>query len=405
MNKNLQFLIERLQTQISPNPKNNMKRVNKAIKYFGLNFDNVKLIHVAGTNGKGSVCKYLTQILTDNHYQVGTFVSPYLIKFNERILINNKEISDNDLEIYIKKVLDYNKTLSEKMSFFELITVLTLIYFYDLNLDVIIMETGIGGLYDVTNVLNYQLSLLTNVGTDHLEKLGPTIEDVLINKVGILKKNGYLITTIDNYLIGAANNYANEVKGTIKHLKVPNKISDNPLRFKWDDTLFELRMLGDYQIANAILAIEGIKYLFPEITDKIIAKSLKITKWAGRLDIISSKPLVIVDAAHNKEAAVGLANNLLELYPNKKITVIMSILHGKDYQGFINEISRLNSQIILTAFPDPRLADLKSISKEFKNIKLIENFEEVLREIKDNNTVYVITGSIHFIGYFINHFK
>lgn len=403
MSDHLKSLVSKLESQISKEPQNNMKRVSEAISYFKIDFTNTKKIHVAGTNGKGSVSKYLTQILTDNNYKVGTFVSPYLRVFNERVLLNNQMISDQDLEKYLTKVLNYNEQLDVKMSFFELLTILSFLYFYDQKADVIIIEVGIGGKLDVTNTIEYDLSLLTNVGTDHLQKLGPTINDVLMNKLGILRPNGVMLTTLqDNFKIDALN-YANSIGATIKFVDKPLKLSNNPLKFYLYGQEFELKMLGDFQILNAALAISACKYLFPHIKPEQVKKSIKNAYWPGRLDLISKNPLIYIDAAHNKEAAVALTESIKSLFNDKKVVVLMSILKGKDYQGFINELTKITNRIILTDFPDPRLADLLEISKEFSQTEYIKNFKDAVKELNDQDTIYIVTGSIHFIGYFLNN--
>lgn len=401
----LNELIKKLETQISKNPTDNMKRVREAIKYFEIDFSNIKKIHVAGTNGKGSTCKYLTQILTDAGYKVGTFVSPYLRVFNERILLNNQNISNDDLEKYLKVVLSYNETLDIKMSFFELLTVMAFLYFKAMEVEVIIIEVGIGGKLDVTNTLTYDLSLLTNVGSDHLEKLGPTEFDVLDNKLGILKPDGHLITTIDSKYIDYSKKYANSVNGKITFLEEAKKISNDPLSFDYNDEVYKLKMVGDYQIKNAQLAITATNILFPSISSNQIKTSLFRANWPGRMELINTSPLIYVDAAHNKEAASALKETIKELFPKRRVVVLMSILRGKDFKGFINELEEVASEIILTSFPDPRLANLLEIKEYFPNLVLIQSFEEALKQLNDKDTVYIVTGSIHFIGYFLQNFQ
>ncbi|MGI6781954.1 MAG: bifunctional folylpolyglutamate synthase/dihydrofolate synthase [Acholeplasmataceae bacterium] len=405
MTNNLELLIKTLETQISKNPKNNMKRVEEAIRFFSLDFSNMKKIHVGGTNGKGSTCKYLTEILTLQGYKVGTFVSPYLKVFNERILLNNNLISDEHLEKYIKIVLDYNESRDEKMSFFELLTVLAFKYFFDQQVEIMIIEVGIGGKLDVTNTINYDLSLLTNIGTDHLDRLGPTELDVLYNKLGILKPNGVMLTTIDSKHHNRALEYANLRNAQIFFIDKPIKLNDNPLTFTFNENVYQLQMIGEYQLLNAALSISAINYLCPNISYEIIKKGLYNAKWPGRLELINKQPDIYIDAAHNKEAAIALRESIEILFGNKKLISIISLLKGKDYHSFINEVSKFSKKIILTSFPDPRLADLNQIINDFPNVELVTNFNEAIQIINNPCEVYLITGSIHFLGYFLNNFK
>ncbi len=405
MTNKLSSLINTLERQVSTNPKNNMKRVKDAIASFNLDFSDIKKIHVGGTNGKGSVCKYLTEILTLEGYKVGTFVSPYLKVFNERILLNNQLISDEDLEKYLEIILNYNDSLEEKMSFFELLTVMSFLYFKDKEVDVIIIEVGIGGKLDVTNTINYDLSIVTNIGTDHIEKLGPTEKDILDNKLGILKENGVMFTTMDHKHESYAKEYAKKINAQIFFVSKPVKLNDNPLRFELDNHQYELKMIGEYQLSNAALAVKGINYLFPNIKYKTISKALSNAKWAGRLELINKEPSIYIDAAHNKEAAIALRESILILFPDKKLISIISILKGKDYQSFICELNKFSKKIILTSFPDPRLADLEKIKNDFPNLELITDFNQAVKEINNPEETYLITGSIHFLGYFLNHYK
>ena len=304
--------------------------------------------------------------------------------------------------LYLHQILEYNDNLEEKMSFFEMITVMAFKYFFDQAVDVMIIEVGIGGQYDVTNTLQYDLSLLTNVGTDHLDKLGPTIDDVLTNKIGILKPGGILLTTLQEEFHDKATLYAKNVDATIKFVPNANKISSKPLIFSLFDQDFQLKMQGDFQIKNASLSIAAVNYLFPLISFDQIKQSIAKTIWHGRFEIISNDPAIIIDGAHNKEAALALSKAMIELYKNENIVVIMSILKGKDYQSFINLMTTFAKHIILVDFPDPRLADLAQISKQFKIVKHVKNIDKVFDLIKRERNVYLITGSIHFIGYFNN---
>lgn len=404
MTSKLQNLIKTLETSISENPKNNMMRVSAALDFFEIDFRNVKKIHVAGTNGKGSTCKFITEILTEAGYHVGTFVSPYLRVFNERILLNNELINDFDLENYLEVVIKYNESLIEKMSFFELLTVMSLLYFYDMKVDVIVIEVGIGGKYDVTNTINYDLSLLTNVGTDHIDRLGPTESDILNNKLGILKAGSHMITTLDFKHRDYARNYADSLDAVISFVDKPIKTSNVPLSFTLDNHEYKLNMIGDYQLLNAALAIKAVSYLFPDINYLAVKVALERAKWPGRLDLINDNPKIFIDAAHNREAAIALREAVENLFPKANIITIMSILKGKDYHSFIFEVMKFSSKVILTPFSDPRLADLDLIKKEFPSIIRTKSFEEAISYIKDDQTIYLVTGSIHFIGFFLNNY-
>ncbi len=406
MKNKLESLITWVEYQRSNNPNDNLKRVNKAIKDFQIDFSNTKKIHVAGTNGKGSVCSYSTNILLKKGYSVGTYNSPYLTSFNERILINGENITDLMLEKYLNLFKAYNQTLIDKMSFFEIMTVLSFKVFSDLKLDVIIIEVGIGGLHDVTNVLNYDLSLITNIGHDHLDKLGGNLDSVLINKLGIVKENGNLVTTIDKVYHDEIKNYCQNKNAKLSIINETDyfKLGNNYLTFKYDDYFYQLRMIGDYQIKNALLSFVGLKTIF-DLDYRTIFDALFETFKLGRMDLLSKKPLIMIDGAHNYEAAVELRKAVLENFPNESKVILLSILSNKDYQAFIEEMLKITDLIIVTEFLDPRVTKIKDIKKTFPNLIYLKDLDEAYKMMLSLNKDYnLITGSIHFIGYFKNKY-
>lgn len=406
MKDNLNSLIKWVENQRSTNHDNNLKRVTKALKDFQIDFSNTKKIHVAGTNGKGSVCMYATNILLKKGYRVGTYNSPYLTVFNERILIDGKNISDEMLEKYLEELKAYNKTLTDKLSFFEIMTVLSFKVFHDLKLDVIVIEVGIGGLKDVTNVLDYDLSLITNIGHDHLEKLGGTINSVLYNKLGIVKDHGNLVTTIDESFTKQINSYCQNKQANLTIIKETDyfKLGNNYLTFKYDDHFYQLQMIGDYQIKNALLAFVGLKTIF-KLDYRTVFDALFETKKLGRMDLLSKKPLIMIDGAHNYEAAYELKLAVLENFPNESKAIIMSILKGKDYHAFITEMLKITNLVIVTEFPDPRVIKIDEIKKAFPNLIYIKDLDEAYQKLLSLNKDYnLVTGSIHFIGYFKNKY-
>ena len=194
---NLTDSLNWLESQTKFKKKESLEPMKKALDLLNINLDNIKKIHVGGTNGKGSTSAFLTNILISNNLKVGTFTSPYLIKFNERIKVNNENINDDDLLNLINEIYNFNELLFDKegyhLSFFELLTLMAFKYFSELKLDVIIMEIGIGGRLDATNIINYDATIITSIGLDHIKVLGSTIEEIAKEKLGALKRGGILI--------------------------------------------------------------------------------------------------------------------------------------------------------------------------------------------------------------------
>lgn len=404
MFKNIHDAIHWIQTQVKFKPKTDLKRMSSALDALDISFDGVKLIHVAGTNGKGSVCAYLTHMFLDMGLSVGTYTSPYLIVFNERVRLNDQNISDKDLLEEINFIYNFNqeftKSFGENLAFFELITLIALNYYKKQKVDVIIMEVGLGGLLDATNVINYDLSLITNIGFDHMKQLGNTLESIATNKLGILKPGNHLITTVDEKLHDYFKNYIKDLNVTSKFITTDDyKLSSlRPLRFTYQDLDIELSLLGKHQILNAILALEGLLYLYPNTDKEILRKALKRAIWAGRLEKLEEQ--VYIDGAHNEHALVALKDTLKETFKNYKIHVLFSALGDKDIKKMLEVIGKFADSITLTSFDDFRFVDLDEYQTD--EIKYIKGFETAYQGLKENirtDEMILITGSLHFVGY------
>ena len=390
-----------IETQIKFRPKTSLDHMKEALSFLQLDLSHMKKIHITGTNGKGSVCMMTTQVLVESGMRVGTFISPYLIRFNERIKLNGKDISDSDLLDSINKVFDLNKTYFEHsgltLSFFELMTLMSLIYFVDNKVDVIVMEVGIGGRLDATNILNYDVSVITNVGMDHMRQLGNTLESIALNKLGILKVKGHLITSIDSGLHDLVKDYVSKMNATLKVIEKRDvsTISELPHKIEYNHQVYELSLLGDFQNTNAALVIEVIKYLFPNIPDQIINEGLSKTEHPGRLETVL--PGVILDGAHNIHAMKEVIFSLKSIFKVYNIHVLFSALSDKEPEVMLNELKKYASSITLTAFPDARYKNLDFLPFNFElNPKTALN--NLIKNKKENDVIF-ITGSLHFIGY------
>ena len=298
------------------------KRFSKKVSlenmyYFVSLFDHpeekFKSIHVTGTNGKGSTVSYLKNIYLKNGYNVATFTSPYVIKFNERISYNNEYISDEDLLKYGNLILSkydlIEQTGHELPGFFEFITLLAFLYFADLKVDIAIIEVGIGGRLDATNVITPIASVITSVGFDHLEQLGNTKELILNEKLGIVKNEVPLFTAVKeealiNQMITKCKLFQSDfIKVDFKRLKIKN-IGLDSSEFSYKD--FEklvIKLPGVHQIENSVLAIEVVNYLNKKsnlkVSCELLYEGLISTTWPGRLECVSNDPLIYIDGGHN----------------------------------------------------------------------------------------------------------
>lgn len=404
----LSDLISWIESQKRFTEKQDLNRIKAALKLKQLDRIDAYAIHVAGTNGKGSVCAYLTQILINDKRKVGTFTSPYILTFNERIRINQIPIDDESLLALLIDIKAFNDIFKaaygQPLSFFELLTIAALTYFKNQKVDVMVMEVGIGGLLDATNgYTHYDLSLITNIGFDHMAQLGYTLEEIASNKLGILRKNSHLITTVDPSLHPYFERYCHEVGATYKLIDPFYKvISLIPLIFIYELIQYRSGLAGLYQISNAILAIEAIKYMPFNIDGKTIQKGLLDTKSHARFEII--KDNVIIDGAHNIHAINALKNNIKHLYPNDKIHIIFSALKDKHIQSMLDSLLLVSNKIDLVSFPDARFVSLKAYENDV--IKMIDDdtisYIEHVIEKREKNELIVITGSLHFVSFVLS---
>lgn len=398
----LEKAIQWLEIQTKFKQKSDLDRMKKAYSMLNIDLSAMKKIHVAGTNGKGSVASYLTHILMEEHLKVGTFTSPYLVRFNERMKINMKDIPDHDLLPLTNEIYDFNRMFEESygdsLTFFELLTLMALIYFKRQNVEVIVMEVGLGGLLDATNVIYYDVSLITSIGFDHMKQLGNTLESIAYNKLGILKPHNHLITTVDPSLKPLFESYVKNIQGTMTHIDIADATikQDNPLIFNYKNIDYQLSLKGSYQVLNALLSIEAIKYVFPSISEENIVKGLKKTLWSGRLEEIDYQ--IFLDGAHNTHAIEALKETVSKTFKGYDIWILFSALGDKDIKGMLDICQSFAKRVVLTSFPDPRF-DLSQLSHEFPYIENPMNAIEKLKKEMPHNVILIITGSLHFVGY------
>ncbi|BCR36057.1 bifunctional folylpolyglutamate synthase/dihydrofolate synthase [Mariniplasma anaerobium] len=404
MFKDIKEAIYWIETQTKFKPKTDLSRMKFAYNMLDLSFKDTKFIHVGGTNGKGSVCSYLTHIFLEMGLSVGTYTSPYLISFNERIRMNGLMINDEDLLVEINEIYTFNETFlkayGEHLAFFELLTLMALSYYHKTKVDVIIMEVGLGGLLDATNVINCDVSLITNIGFDHMKQLGNTLESIASNKLGILKSKNHLISTVDKELYPYFISFMKDMDVTYRLINdlAYQVVSLNPVNYIYQHETYSVSLLGKHQILNSILAIEAALYVYPSIDMKTIQKGLKKAIWAGRLESIADQ--VYIDGAHNAHALSALSDSLSETFKDKNIHVLFSALGDKDIKAMLDIVKTFSSSIVITSFDDFRYKDLSEYTDQ--SIFYIKDFNEAFNQLYNkltSNDILLITGSLHFVGY------
>lgn len=385
----------------------------------------LKFIHIAGTNGKGAVTEMISNILLNSGYKVGKFMSPHLIRYNERIQINNKEITNKEMEEIIIKlnplVKEYNSKGKGNVTLFELETTMAILYFANKKCDIVVLEVGLGGLYDCTNIVYSIVSIITSIGYDHIKFLGNTLEEIAFQKAGIIKQNSKTIfmtqsESVDNVIIERCKEENNKLflvnKEEIKNYSYTEEYQ------KFDYKEFkniEINLKGISQIYNACIALETVKVLKEKynIKEEIIRKSLKNVIHRGRFEKINNNPTVIYEGAHNEPAIKNFINSIDMYYKNNKKVYIISILKSKDYKTILKLLVKNDENIyIFTCGNDKeRYTDAEILKDEAqksgaKNLFTME-LEKAIKMSLEKYKDYIIfaVGSFYVYGDVIKTIK
>lgn len=397
-------------------PRTSLDRMRNLMKLLNNPQKDYKTIHIAGTNGKGATCCMCSSILQNKGYKVGRFVSPYILKFNERIVVNNKEISDDDLlriTNYIYPIVEnYNKENDDIIPFFEVVCAIGFLYFKEQKCDVCVIEVGLGGRMDATNIIDSPICVIPSIGYDHMKTLGSTLSDIALHKLGIVKKGAHLITGVDSSLYGLFDEYVDSIGATLKTIDINDlnyKISLNGTSFIYQNKQYKTNLIGSFEALNASLAIEACKYFDPSISFDIIDKTLQNIFWPGRMELISETPLVLLDGGHNISAIEVVVKSIKELNLNKKITVLYTSLSDKDSTSIIKKLEEIANKIVVTKIDDTRADDpinlynKISIDKEIIEDEFL-SYDTCLKNLSRDEALLII-GSLHFVSSLRNYIK
>lgn len=408
---NLNEALNWLYEQKKSKKREDLSRISYLIKKLNIKF-NYKIVHIAGTNGKGSTASFIKKMLMMNNKKVGLFVSPFVIKFNERIEINDDYITDDKILDYCNYLYtitqNYFDDFNDTIPFFELTFLMALLYFNESNIDYLVLECGMGGKLDSTNVVEADIQVITNIGFDHINQLGPTIYDIANHKLGITRPNKVCFTATDESLKDYFIEYSKNNGSIINFINDDVIVLDlnDGVTFKFKNEIYHTKMNGAYQAYNASLAISVIKELIPSISKDVIDKALDDTYWPGRFEYI--KENIIIDGAHNIHGVDALVDTLKNKYPNKYIKVVFTALQDKAIDQMLKSLDEITDFYYFTSIIDKRGTDVNYF-KSFttKQYVLIEDYVEALdkavSEVNDDE-ILVITGSLHFISNVIKYF-
>lgn len=382
--------------------------------------NDLKFIHIAGTNGKGSTLAYLSTILKAAGYKVGRYISPTIFTYRERIQINGKSITWKALGNHLEQIREISGQMMEEgfshPTAFEIETALGFLYFKEEKCDVVVLETGLGGLLDATNIVTTTVAcVFASISMDHMAYLGNTLCDIALNKAGIIK-NGCYVIAIDQEMevLSILENACVEKNAhlTIAETKNAVKIKYGIEKQKFSYGGFQdliIKLSGKYQISNAVLAVETIRILNLTgftISEKALRKGLEETLWSGRFQKIADKPMFIVDGAHNEDGARKLAESIRFYFTNRKIIYIMGILKDKEYEKIIAETYAYAEHIITVTTPNNarsmKAYELAQAVKEFHpRVTVSDSLEEAVEIsylLADKDSIIIAFGSLSFIG-------
>ncbi|MFD2446237.1 bifunctional folylpolyglutamate synthase/dihydrofolate synthase [Bacillus sp. CGMCC 1.16607] len=415
----INWIHSRLRLGIKPG----LKRMEWMMERLGSPHNQLKTIHIGGTNGKGSTVTFLRNILQSSGFEVGTFTSPYIEQFNERISVNGIPISDDEIveltNLIIPLADELEGTELGAPTEFEVITAMSFYYFAKLHpVDVVIYEVGLGGRFDSTNIIHPLLSIITSIGLDHTSILGETYEEIAFEKAGIIKNGVGVISAVkqnearevimNQALLKKASIYqpGNQYSVTSTRSLVKGEEFSITTPFKSLNHL-EIGMMGQHQVDNASLAVMASIYLNQfysfMIEEEHIRSGLKAAFWPGRMEIIQESPLVVMDGAHNEEGISALVKVIESRFNQYNIKIIFTALADKALDGMIGQLDKVADQLYFVEFDYPRASkalDLfekshsqnKSYTNDWKNL-LVEQIDRLGQE-----EILVITGSLYFIS-------
>ena len=409
-----------------------LSRMEELLRRLGNPQDGLNVIHVAGTNGKGSVSKYLEEGLAACGYKMGLYTSPYIEKFNERIRFDGADISDEDLEYYGQKVVDAAEAMvadgKDSPTEFEVVTAIAFLYFAGKKADITILEVGLGGIGDSTNVVKHPLaSVITSISYDHMAQLGNTLAEIAVNKAGIIKTGCPVISNVPErdaakiiarkaYAMGSRLFDVSGIRAAVSEQTPFSQVVSMELYEKsYSDV--EISMVGKHQAENLKTALATLEILRKSGAVKLdreaLYAGLKRARQPGRFEVIGggpeagdeSKPLVIIDGAHNEAGAQALQETMAQYFAGKKILLVAGILADKQIDSIVKFLTKITDQIIVTEPDNPRKLAASELAKHMADAgvtaEVIADAEAAMhraKELADGYDVILFAGSLYLIG-------
>ena len=404
-----------------------LDNIRELLERLGNPQDQLRVVHIAGTNGKGSTLAFLAGIFRESGYRAGRYVSPASFSYEERFRINEENISKKDLCFYMEKI----KNVAEEMvkdglshpTMFEIETALSFLYFLDKKVDVVLLETGMGGRLDATNVVKKPIAtVIASIGMDHMQFLGDTLEKIASEKAGIIKE-GCPVISYDNTkeVNKVIKNKAKQMHAKVTFVNstgirvLQESLNGESFSYRSSDGRWyekiEIPLLGRHQINNAALALETLNVIknYYCISDFQTEDGMRKTIWRGRIEILEREPMVICDGAHNPDGAKSLLSFLQNNFTNQRLIYIMGVLSDKDYEQMVQILAPVADKIYTVAPDNPRALSSRElcncISKYHQNVEERQRLAECLSEVRqkaEKDDVIIICGTLSFQNELIN---
>jgi len=383
--------------------------------------NNIKIVHVTGTNGKGSVCKFAGSILQKAGYSVGVYISPHLERFSERIVIDDREVSEEEITVLVEKikpVVDEMIDNDNTPTFFEIVTAMAFLFFSDSSVDFAVVEVGLGGRFDATNVVVPVVSVITNISLEHTARLGEDVKSIAFEKAGIIKDNVPVVTAVKDDAKIVVEKTAEEKnaqvicidKNSWKRLSHTIQGQEFLIHGILNDYTVKTSMLGKYQGENITLAVTAAEQLQMNgayLTDNDIIDGISTAFNPGRMEIIAEEPTILLDGAHNPAGMQMLEKTLKEDFEYERLVLIVGILEDKDIQRMLSEIIPVSDVVIVTKSKNTRACEPTALKDRIKEIGYTKDLfvEKSLPKAIDHakvmagkKDVVCISGSLFTVG-------
>lgn len=391
------------------------EHAKELLKCMGNPEKQLKYVHIGGTNGKGSTAAMLASVLEEAGYKTGLYTSPYIHRFHERIQINGEQISDEELGAVTEYVKTYADQMPDCPSEFALVCCVAFEYFARKQCDIVVLEVGMGGTNDATNVIECpEVAIMTNIGLDHTEFLGDTLEQIAETKAGIFKQNSAAVIYQSTPTVEAVLQAICSEKGI--PVKIPEFEALHLRQHSLEGQIFDfderkelfLPLLGEHQLKNAAVvmtAIDVLKEKGWEISESELRQGLTRVTWPGRFEVISSNPLFIVDGGHNPQCIDALAQNLKDYLHNRKVIAITGVLADKDYEEMFRPIFPYIAEFVCITPPSPRRLEADTLAaylrKAGAEATAYESMESAILyalEVAGDDGAVLCFGSLYSIG-------